>query len=564
MTELRTNEASFWESHSGKLDAPVGREAAHERRLALTIPSRDHPRGLHDPAEQQAPRGRHRARTRPREDRGDRPSDVVLPRSDSPESPRLVARYKGQSLGPRFAQPTLRPVISVDRLNRFSVDWKAKKRLAPCFITPGRHRSLRLDWRIPIPQTMALAKDALSAVFFPTAKGPKVRRKLRKGATKQQDNVACQVGPNVSSYGLASNQSQATSGMTPKRSGPGLSAVPSFSLGSAKLGGRSPADGAHVQAQRSLEPPTPPRSPARIIPKFSQPLTNNTPAQESTCSSPPTSSTSKMRRRAKTPVFSIGQLEGIPRPSHAPGRASSVDLIADQYRALLEHRRTSLDTGSEPPSSGTPLHDEYGPFPALRRHSSEYLHDSGETRTSTPPPRQCSVEPAVMTGSPTSDDGTLVSFEEETVFFKPISFSPEDSPSSPLPSSPSLLPPPLPPARYSSPDHDGRDGSSSGNLGLQICLDLLTRELSSALAACPSRASSSSSSSCLPATSALQVWAMIEAYEALRDRLLLAGREQDSEREEWRSSLELMFDVWLRALYEIHESLTGGAGAGGR
>ena len=225
-----------------------------------------------------------------------------------------------------------------------------------------------------------------------------------------------------------------------------------------------------------------------------------------------------MKRRAKTPIFSIGQLEDIPRPGNGLSRTSSVDLIAEQYRAILESRRSSVysDNHSEPSlSPRTPVHDE--PSPVQHRRGLGYFPEEipiGAPTRGPPNP------------SPTSDDGTLVSFQDDTVYFKPFSFSPE-------PESP--------------PPHMRRDSSPDDNVGLQICLDLLTRDLSSAIAGRPCRSS--------VGTSALQVLVMIEAYERLRDQMAELSHSNEEAR-----SMEMMFDMWLRALYAIHDSMTRNQG----
>jgi hypothetical protein len=63
---------------------------------------------------------------------------------------------------------------------------------------------------------------------------------------------------------------------------------------------------------------------------------------------------------------------------------------------------------------------------------------------------------------------------------------------------------------------------------------------------------------------------MIEAYEKLRDQMA-AEREREMSRRgydggaglgEGPGTVERMFDVWLRALYEIHDEMTGGGGGG--
>lgn len=150
-------------------------------------------------------------------------------------------------------------------------------------------------------------------------------------------------------------------------------------------------------------------------------------------------------------------------------------------------------------------------------------------------------------GSPTSD-GTLVAFEEDAIYFKP-SFSPlalspilEDGGGTPVslrsPSSsasPSPAPSPAPTAGQPKPD----------TLGLQICMDLLTRELASSLRRTSPRRTADSSE-----VPSLQVWLMIEAYEKLRDQVLdmRLGREQEH-------ALDDMLGMWLGALYKVHDDL---------
>ncbi|KAK1836696.1 hypothetical protein QBC39DRAFT_56732 [Podospora conica] len=359
-----------------------------------------------------------------------------------------------------------------------------------------------------------------------------------------------------------------------RRKRPGLGASNEAIIGNQyDAASRPPAQAqaqAQVQAHTRLPPPVPPRpsrdipadskwagffrggatclhdpdqaslsqdSPVNIIPEFSHLAIRDAPHHHHHCHKKESrpffhrsfsqKSAPKMRRRAKTPIFSIGQLENIPRPANALGRTSSVELIAEQYKALIESQESVLgDAHSEPPLSrnGDDAPEPLGGRVLRRQQSSDELDTASPFHA---PSHQ------ILAGSPTSDDGTLVSFEEDRVYFKPVSFSPE--PRSPLPNfSQQLHPLPTP-----------SDDVLSSNLSLQICLDLLTRDLSSALASRPSRSS--------PETSALQVWCMIEAYERLRDQLApgqAGGPVAD------------MFDTWLRALYRIHDDLTGGEGDG--
>jgi hypothetical protein len=256
-------------------------------------------------------------------------------------------------------------------------------------------------------------------------------------------------------------------------------------------------------------------------------------ATEATSSSLNSTMSGNLRRRAKTPVFSIGQLEGTPYSPYSPctpltrdalaaNKTCSVDLIAEQYKALIEQRDMDdhddfyADSHSEPPPSRLGFRD--GEEPCLRRQlSSEDIHSEAFLRN------QNKAHPAAL--SPTSDDGTLVSFEEETVYFKPISFSPE----------------PRTPTHLGSPGF-GSPMTSPYNLSLQICLELLTRELSTAVYGTRHKTGTE--------TAALQIWLMIEAYERLRDQVaemrLSLGEA---------SGVETMFDTWLMALYSIHDSL---------
>lgn len=246
----------------------------------------------------------------------------------------------------------------------------------------------------------------------------------------------------------------------------------------------------------------------------------------------PKASMSTTRRRAKTPVLAIGQLEGLPLKGYAtpPAKASVDDEpIAEQYKRLVDecdrHSLYSNAHSEPPPSRLGHREDEYEP---RRQRSSDDLPSNSLFSKA-----DGKKHPAT---SPTSDDGTLVSFEEETVYFKPVSFSPEPRSPAPTPAH----------AHGSSLDSSaGNPFASPSNLSLQICLDLLTRELSSAVADDRRRRPGND-------VPALQVWVMIEAFERLRDqvaemRLGVGGT----------SGVEDMFETWIRALYAIHDSLTG-------
>ncbi|KAK3995849.1 hypothetical protein QBC44DRAFT_14608 [Cladorrhinum sp. PSN332] len=353
---------------------------------------------------------------------------------------------------------------------------------------------------------------------------PKLRKKLQKSVSKQKSNLSWRLGTGSSTEASTNNKSDIITSSNNNK--PPSRPLPSPDLSDSKWaeffkgGGCISTD----DSQSASESQEQLRSSVHIVPELSHLVTSDGQPRKSSSSdtalAAPRAAT--MRRRAKTPIFSIGQLEDIPRPRNALGKTSSVELIAEQYRALLESEDSDLsiysDSYSEPPPSRQGL-DQHRPL-SIRRQQS-----SGDLRHSTELGRRSEYPSNLVTGSPSSsDDGTLVSFEEETVYFKPVSFSPEPSPDlHPLPPTP----------------------AAPESLSLQICLDLLTRDLSSALASRPSRSS--------PETSALQVWVMIEAYEKLRDQL--------SEKRlgcEETGTLEAMLNTWLRALYSVHDSLTEG------
>lgn len=221
-----------------------------------------------------------------------------------------------------------------------------------------------------------------------------------------------------------------------------------------------------------------------------------------------------------------------------------MERMAEQYRALLDARSyESLRADAavqEDDSSFEEWHDAEDH--TTRQNSIETIR-SAVTRRRSPLPlrlerRPCTPPPLLAAGEPDDDgaegsptsDGTLVDFEEDAIYFKPA-FSPEAL--SPIPEYEDGMHSPLAATPASRPDA----------LSLQICMDLLTRELMSALRRNrPQRGS--------PEVPPLQVWLMIEAYEKLRDRTLDMQLPMDQER-----ALDDMLSTWLGALYRVHEEL---------
>ncbi|KAF9876020.1 hypothetical protein CkaCkLH20_06466 [Colletotrichum karsti] len=269
-----------------------------------------------------------------------------------------------------------------------------------------------------------------------------------------------------------------------------------------------------------------------LIPEFSHLAVNTSkprPSLDSYLSSPTSSisTRSSMRRRAKTPVYTIGQLEGTPCVKEpVTVDRSSVDLIAKQYQALIESQDgSSICTDTRPDSLPS------RPSSYTRSSLARSQYSAGELRADLqpdvyePPPRS---RRRASAHSPTSDDGTLVSFDEEAIYFKPLSFSPE--------------PPSPPPRSRARVQRNTESHASDHNLSLQICTDLLTKELSTAML---DRQLGSGED-----ISSLQIWVMIEAYERLRDQV----REKEG-----LQNMEPVFDNWLAALYSLHDKLTNDA-----
>ncbi|KAH8666719.1 hypothetical protein BX600DRAFT_279657 [Xylariales sp. PMI_506] len=296
--------------------------------------------------------------------------------------------------------------------------------------------------------------------------------------------------------------------------------------------------------------------PINIIPEFSHLAIEGTPPRKSfetsslttgSTASTPVSVGSSLRRYAKTPVSHIGQLEASSNKKqlHAAKRMSSVELIAESYRALLDSRcsfvldrNSILEAVREEPQDVEP--------PRKLRPISTIGSAPVETVLEVP------LRSKPDSGTPTSDAGTLIGFEEDAIYFKPVSFSPiPPSCASPTPERQQRQQQQQ--HQQWQPDHRLRDVPSivsslaPDNPSLQICVDLLTKELSSAVSGNLLRPSSE--------TSTLQVWIMIEAYEKLRDRI----PDMSLDRKQARS-MEAMLDTWLKTLYAIHDVMTGNDG----
>lgn len=169
-------------------------------------------------------------------------------------------------------------------------------------------------------------------------------------------------------------------------------------------------------------------------------------------------------------------------------------------------------------------------------------------------------------------------FEEDAIYFKPA-FTMEGL--SPIPEDESCYSPlDSPRLEMGGAGPGAQDDGDDATLSLQICVDLLGKELASALdqrrqteetsgsgeggddddgrgnsLGKAAGATEAAATEAKTPTSPLQVWLMIEAYERLRDQVATEAKTNNLSPGE-AQSLEAMFDMWLRALYRVHEGIT--------
>ncbi|RDA87831.1 hypothetical protein CP532_3001 [Ophiocordyceps camponoti-leonardi (nom. inval.)] len=223
------------------------------------------------------------------------------------------------------------------------------------------------------------------------------------------------------------------------------------------------------------------------------------------------------RRRVNPRIRDIGQLE-----SGGVNRTSSVSTIARQYRELVEYPDdATLDQADIVAAAG-----------CLGRRLSRRIavHESTESR------RRSQLMP-----SPVFDDENLDDDVEDVVMR-------DDSPRKPDGISSLMTPPATPPAaqQEKSPTKQDKyedEAPAQAALRLQIGMELLTRELASAM-------ENQSSSD----ASGLQLWVMIGAYERLRDQIS-AAEPQNGEAKN-------AIDSWLKALQTIHQKMADEAAMG--
>lgn len=244
-------------------------------------------------------------------------------------------------------------------------------------------------------------------------------------------------------------------------------------------------------------------------------------------------------------------------------KKASVELIAEQYRAMLDYK-DRLEEGfvydEDEEAPPVPEKDDVTVEPELpllqpRKFSGGNGSSShsrsrspGERvspRTRTPPQREVILErPPVVAIEDAGDmspqsDCTLIGFEEDVIYFKPVSFGPSP-PASPRPEARQQRKKSADRGRTPPPPRTQKEARQ-----LDIGLDLLHGELSSSLArgGCHRRQSEDRLSD-------LQLTIMIDAYESLRERTRTMELA-DGDRE----NMARMFESWVSTLHNIRGSL---------
>ncbi len=240
---------------------------------------------------------------------------------------------------------------------------------------------------------------------------------------------------------------------------------------------------------------------------------------------------STVRRRAKTPVHHIGQLEAAAqqRRSKTPGqngnmegvnRMSSVSTIAREYRELAVY--PEMDIPDVPKIDPSYLLEQgIVELPAANSQETHLLGTAHRNHH--------------RASSSLSDDGTLLGSEPDTSFG----------------TCPSLTRSSSPPTETSD-DDEAEEPPALASLRFQIGLELLTKELSTAFADQSGRRRQKDTGS----SAGLQIWVMIEAYERLREQLDAKPTEESNQARD-------AIDSWIRALYAIHNNMASEGAADG-
>ena len=250
------------------------------------------------------------------------------------------------------------------------------------------------------------------------------------------------------------------------------------------------------------------------------------------------------RTRAKTPVFAVGQLERKMSEISEPLPIDTSRMLADQYRALLPPRLVTPFTEAVPERSRNRTLRKVKCQPSLR------------SLIKSSPGTPCSSDTETLVGSesPTSSIfSSLSSFKIHRASHD--SDDDYEYSTSPL-SSKSRSSVELDTALQTDQDgHDSDEDEDSNStsdthrdLGLQICLNLLTDELATAFFRQHPIENTDR-------VSGLQVLLMIEAYESVQQRVrqeLFKSRVNGAENEDL-GSIDRVLNHWLQALYGLYD-----------
>ncbi|RKF59801.1 hypothetical protein OnM2_057052 [Erysiphe neolycopersici] len=220
-----------------------------------------------------------------------------------------------------------------------------------------------------------------------------------------------------------------------------------------------------------------------------------------------------VKRRPKTPIRRVGQRDDIALPCHGKARKLAAD-----YQSVLPSRETSQEDLDQ--------HQQYydcypQPLRKLRKVKSQISlrdlsKDQEESQLKRPrTDSDCDVE--TLVGSETTSPDSKIHDEFWRV------------PSTQKPSYPSIKP----------------DRSGDSDIGLQICVDLLTNELASILFRHHPVEDNDRASE-------LQILLMIEAYETIQKQIHEKAMEPHVTVHHVRY-LEQLLDNWLDVLYDLYE-----------
>jgi hypothetical protein len=243
----------------------------------------------------------------------------------------------------------------------------------------------------------------------------------------------------------------------------------------------------------------------------------------------------RIRRRVKTPVLFIGQLEGKP---YAGDDLQLAETLAEEYRALLPQRNwnTSTEKVSAKPTLRRPVRKMKGHhslrnivsyYSNLSLHSnSRTLVGSEATITPDPSPSRWYYHETLSTFEIHEED--VQSETEEVASLHESDHYEGESKAFEKGENP---------RREDNPDAKSHEDV---DVGLQICLNLLTNELATAVFQQHTTKSENGAS-------ALQIWFMIEAYESIQHHLRQKCRDDQVK------SVEAVLNHWLEALYSLYE-----------